>query len=123
MPNRLTALLAASTASVMIAAQPAPASSFQQITSASEFEQVVIGHQLSRFGIRLQVTEDGEINGRAFGYSVTGDWQWRDGFFCRIMDWGGTEIPYNCQMVLRSDNSVRFVSDQGTGDSADFRLR
>ena len=122
MSSRSIALLAALATGAMFA-MPVAASSFERISGANEFANTVVGRQLSRFGIRLQVSPDGEINGRAFGYPVTGDWQWRDGYFCRIMDWGGTEIPHNCQMVLRDGNSVRFVSDQGSGDHADFRLR
>jgi hypothetical protein len=40
-----------------------------------------------------------------------------------VMDWGGTEIPHNCQAVLRNGDRLRFVSDQGRGEHADFTLR
>ncbi|MGY6535559.1 MAG: dihydrodipicolinate reductase [Pararhodobacter sp.] len=121
-------VLGATLAAGTLLAQPGAASAFERITAAEEFTGLVTGRELSRFGIRLQVTPStgaasGEISGRGFGYPVTGDWQWRDGYFCRVMDWGGTEIAHNCQMVLRDGQTLRFVSDQGTGDSADFRLR
>lgn len=104
-------------------AHPGAASAFERITLADEFTGLVANRELSRFGIRLEVSPSGEISGRGFGYPVTGDWQWRDGYFCRVMDWGGTEIEPNCQMVLRDGDRLRFVSDQGTGEYADFRLR
>jgi hypothetical protein len=101
----------------------APAAAFVPITEGAEFTRTVAGRELSRFGIRLRVTADGGIQGRGFGYPVTGAWRWEGGYFCRVMDWGGTEIPHNCQAVLRAGNRVRFVSDQGRGDRADFTLR
>ena len=100
-----------------------PVAAFERITDAREFAQTVAGRDLTRFGIRLQVTPDGGIQGRGFGYTVTGEWRWEGGFFCRDMDWGGTDIGYNCQAVLLDGNRVRFVADQGQGEHADFTLR
>jgi hypothetical protein len=40
------------------------------------------------------------------------------------MDWSGTEIPYNCQLVeVAGDSQIRFTVDQGAGDSATLNLR
>lgn len=114
----LAALLAGLAAPVA-----SPAAAFERIVDPTDFTQTVTGRDLTRFGIRLQVTPEGEIQGRGFGYPVTGEWRWQDGFFCRDMDWGGTDIGYNCQAVLRNGNTLRFISDQGQGDYADFRLR
>ena len=100
-----------------------PAVAFERITSVQEFAQTVVGRELTRFGITLQVTPDGAIQGRGFGRPVSGEWRWENGLFCRDMDWGSTDIGYNCQAVLRDGNRVRFIADQGQGDSADFRLR
>jgi len=100
-----------------------PAAAFERITSANDFTQTVVGRDLTRFGIRLQVTPDGAIQGRGFGSAVSGEWRWENGFFCRDMAWGSTEIEYNCQAVLRDGDTVRFVADQGQGEHADFRLR
>lgn len=100
-----------------------PAAAFDRITDGTEFTRLMQSSGLSRFGIQLQVLSDGRITGRGFGYPVTGDWQWRDGLFCRTLDWGGMDLGYNCQAVLRNGRTVRFVSDQGTGMHADFRLQ
>jgi hypothetical protein len=100
-----------------------PAAAFERIADAGEFARTVAGRELRRFGIRLRVSGEGAIEGRGFGYPVSGAWRWEDGFFCRVMDWGGTEIPHNCQAVLRNGDRLRFVSDQGRGEYADFTLR
>lgn len=100
-----------------------PAAAFEPITDQREFTQLMQSNALARFGIQLQVSTDGRITGRGFGYPVTGDWQWSNGLFCRTLDWGGMDLGYNCQAVLRNGSTVRFVSDQGTGQHADFRLR
>lgn len=102
---------------------PLPLAAMNRVEDPQTFADVVVGRNLSRFGIRLTVLPDGRIEGRAMGWSVTGDWDWAEGFFCRTMDWSGTEIPYNCMVVLADDRSVRFIADRGQGDFADFRIR
>lgn len=107
----------------------AKAQQYQIITDQSQFLGLVGGKILTvkapfylRNTIRLVVRRDGDIQGKALGYDLTGSWRWQDGFFCRQMDWEGTEIPYNCQQVQYNGDRVRFVSDRGTGDRADFAL-
>lgn len=104
-----------------LAAQPAMAD-FARVEDRSQFLSLVDGRDLTRFGVSLQVTESGGITGRAFGRDVTGDWSWRDGFFCRDMAWGDREIGYNCQTVARDGATLRFTSDRGSGRSADLQL-
>lgn len=75
------------------------------------------------FGIRLDVRADGTIKGSAMGWDVTGTWNWQDGYFCREMDWSGTPVPFNCQLVEQNGDELRFTVDKGAGDSARFALR
>lgn len=113
--------------SVLIAFGATPVLAFERISDAQEFTRLIEGRVLTRFGIRLEVlAEDpasGQISGRGFGYPVTGAWRWDSGYFCRDLDWGGSDLGFNCQAVLRDGGTVRFVSDRGAGDFADFRLR
>jgi hypothetical protein len=93
------------------------------VSSRSNFEDLVINKKLERFLISLSVTKDGKIKGSAAARSVTGDWDWIDDFFCRSMLWGAREIKYNCQKVTFDGLRLRFISDQGKGQSASFALR
>lgn len=95
------------------------------ITKESEFLAALDGKTLSIpiYTLRLNVLPDGQIVGRALGIKVTGDWAWQDGYFCRTMTWGSRDIPYNCQLVERTDRGLRFTTDKGAGNSAEFRLR
>ena len=93
------------------------------VSSRSDFEDLVINKRLERFLISLSVTKDGKIEGSAAARSVTGDWDWIDDFFCRSMLWGAREIKYNCQKVTFDGRRLRFISDQGKGQSASFALR
>ena len=93
------------------------------ITNRSDFENLVIEKKLKRFLISLSVTSDGKIKGSAAGRSVTGDWDWIDGFFCRTLLWGKRELKYNCQQVNFDGKRLRFTSDRGKGQSASFALR
>jgi hypothetical protein len=105
---------------------PALAQEFVPVSDEASFLTLMEGREL-RLGVvalALSVNPDGTITGSAAGFDVTGTWAWQDGFFCRQMDWGGTEIPYNCQLVeVKGDNVVRFTVDQGAGDAAEFNLR
>jgi hypothetical protein len=93
------------------------------ITNRSDFESLVIDKKLERFLISLSVTNDGKIKGSAAGREVIGDWDWIDGFFCRNLLWGKRELKYNCQEVTFDGRRLRFISDEGKGQSASFALR
>lgn len=116
----LGAVLSLAAASV---ATPAAASEFRVVSDRSEFVQLVDGRELTRFGIRLRVSPEGDIAGRGFGHDVWGAWQWEGPFFCRDLGYGRTDLGHNCQLVAVRGDTVRFVADQGAGDHADFRLR
>ena len=92
------------------------------ISSQSDFLRLIAGKTLSRPLIKIEVSEDGSISGKGARWAITGDWIWRDRFFCRSLYWGGSELGYNCQEVRANEGRVRFTSDRGEGDSAEFKL-
>lgn len=104
---------------------PAPALALERVTERAAFLQIVSGKTITfaLFGVRLQVLADGRITGEAQGDRVTGQWQWREGYFCREMRWGDEEIAANCQRVDAAPRRIRFTSDRGAGRSATFGLR
>lgn len=113
-----------SLALIPLLAPPARAEEFTPIREQARFIALTEGRSLrhTAFGIRLSVTPDGGISGQALGTPVTGNWHWRDGFFCRDMAWGARAIPFNCQLVEARGDQLRFTTDQGRGQSARFRL-
>lgn len=90
----------------------------QTVVKRSQFEKLVVGKDLTAFFVRLNLTPDGAITGRAFGSDVSGSWTWRNGYFCRVMDVGSKTFPENCQTVTVGDGKVTFRADKGTGDTA-----
>jgi len=107
----------------LLAAPVVAHAEFAQVTERERFVSLIEGRDLTRFGIRLEVTPDGQIQGRAFGRDVTGAWRWAQGYFCRDLYWGSMELGANCQAVRQSGDTLRFISDQGTGRYADLYLR
>ncbi len=107
------------------AATDAAAQSLTRITDVAEFNAILAGKQLrlGLMGIALTVAPDGTVTGSATGYPVTGTWSWQDGYFCREMDWGGTAIPFNCQLIEFGGGQMRVTSDRGAGDDATFNVR
>lgn len=109
----------------LLAAFPAYAE-FAPVTDKGEFLSLVEGRELwlGLFRVSLQVRPDGEIRGSALGWDVTGSWNWEDGYFCREMDWSGTQIERNCQLVeVNEKRELRFTVDRGAGRAAEFSLR
>ena len=107
----------------LLVAPLAAQADFAQLSERDRFVSLVEGRDLTRFGIRVEVTPDGQIKGRAFGRPVTGAWRWAEGYFCRDLYWGNMELGANCQAVRKNGNTVRFISDRGTGRHADLYLR
>lgn len=96
---------------------------FATVSDRGTFLRLVQGKVLSHPLVQLQVSPDGRITGRGARWDVTGTWSWQDGYFCRDINWGGDELGYNCQRVAAKGDRIRFTSDRGAGQSADFRLR
>lgn len=116
MTFRFAAVIAA-----VLSAQPVSAE-FAKVESETQFKQLVSGKTLTRPLVKLEVSPEGSISGTGLTWDVTGNWSWRDGYFCRELFWGGSDLGYNCQEVKVRENRIRFTSDRGTGDYADFRL-
>ena len=93
------------------------------ITTSNEFIELVTDKTLTRPFITLKVSSDGEIRGKGAFSKITGTWLWEDGYFCRSLRWGRTDLDYNCQRVTSDGNKLTFTSDRGQGDSASFTLR
>ncbi|WP_297772234.1 dihydrodipicolinate reductase [uncultured Roseovarius sp.] len=104
-------------------ASPALAEGFATVTERERFVSLIEGRDLTRFGITINVTRDGQIKGRAFGRDVTGAWRWNGDYFCRDLYWGSTDLGPNCQAVRVQGSTMRFISDQGAGRYADLNLR
>ena len=96
---------------------------FAVISNEMEFVSMVEGKDLQRVFINLNILSDGEILGSAVTKPVTGNWQWKEGYFCRSLFWGQRDLGYNCQEVSITGEKIRFTSDKGEGDYADFTLR
>ncbi|MEO1024161.1 MAG: dihydrodipicolinate reductase [Pseudomonadota bacterium] len=119
-----TVLAAMATLAPLTIAAPAMASEFERVQERDSFVSLVKGRNLTRLGIRLQVSQDGDIKGRAFGKDISGDWTWDEGYFCRDLFADGDVLDIkNCQTVEVRGNTLRFTSDKGTGDSANLRLK
>ena len=107
-------------------ATPALAEDYRPVKDKAQFIALLADKELRNglYNLTLKVTPDGAIKGKALGWPVTGNWSWKDGYFCRTMDWDGYAIPYNCQLVeARDKTEMRFTVDRGAGDSAAFRLK
>ena len=105
-------------------AMAAPAyAEFSKVEDQGEFVKLVQGKALKRPFVKLEVSANGEISGYGAAWPVSGEWTWNDGYFCRDLFWDGDALGYNCQEVQTTGDRIRFTSDKGAGDSAEFRIR
>ncbi len=96
---------------------------FQKVSTAQEFTRLVSGKTLTRPMIRIEVMPQGAISGKGLKWDVSGRWDWKNGYFCRDLAWGGDSLGYNCQEGRVNGRKIRFTSDRGAGDFADFNLK
>ena len=106
----------------VFAAAPALAD-FTKVDEREHFVKLISGKQLTLPLVNLEVDPNGKITGKGARWAVNGTWSWQDGYFCRDINWGGSDLGYNCQAVEVKDSRVRFISDRGQGDFATFRLK
>ena len=116
--------IACAAACITLGLTAAPAAAeYAKVEKEQEFRSIITGKTLTRPLIRLEVDPKGTISGIGARWEVTGNWSWRDGYFCRDLFWGGDSLGYNCQEVRVNGERIRFTSDKGKGNSAVFRLR
>lgn len=111
---------------ILATAAPTMASeTFQRIQDKSTFLSAVKERELrlGLFGVSLRVLQNGTIQGKAMGKTVTGTWTWKNGTFCRAMTWGNDPIDHDCQTVAYKPSQIKFISRNGTTRDATFTLR
>ncbi len=117
--RRVVAVLAA-----VLTISPAMAiSETAVVQDRDQFLRIIEGRTLARPLVRLNVLPDGSIDGHGAGIDVSGNWSWDGQFFCRDLYWGNDALGYNCQQVSVNGDRLRFTSDRGEGEHAEFRLR
>jgi hypothetical protein len=110
-------------AGLLMSLATAAAADLEAVQDREAFAKLVSGKTLTRPLVKLSVAPDGAIKGKGATWPVTGNWRWEGGYFCRTLVWGGDDLGYNCQAVASDGTRIRFTSDKGRGDSAEFRLR
>lgn len=116
-------LFAALSATVITAFATTAHAEMTPVKDRETFISMVAGKVLKRPFVELTVSADGKIAGKGARWEIDGKWSWQGGYFCRDLVWGGDDLGYNCQEVRAQGNTLRFTSDKGRGESADFRLR
>lgn len=118
--------LVVAAALVALISSPSGATEFKPVSERNAFVDLVKDRnlRLGMWDVNLSVLPDGQISGDMLGWDVTGTWAWKEGYFCREMDWSGYPIELNCQLVESDGTSaVRFTVDRGAGRSATFALQ
>ncbi len=112
-------LLPLSLPSLVVSATAALLEGLVAVTERKRFVEILGSREIRQlvFFMRGKVSPDAQISGNALSCPVTGTGDWKDGCFCRKLDWYGTPIPFNAQRVKATeDKSLRFTVNKGAGD-------
>lgn len=91
------------------------------ITTEAAFRAAVVGKTLTFMDNTLVVNSNGTISGPWDGSGITGTWEWRGGFWCRVVTIGdGPTRPEDCQKWSISGNVATVSRDRGNGASFDY---
>lgn len=103
----------------------APRVGFTPLTDQGAFEAAIVGKRLAIENTSspsfLVVNADGTMEGVYEGTAYAGNWQWRDGYFCRTGTVGFV-LPENCQLWEISGDRARSTRDRGQGSISTYRL-
>jgi hypothetical protein len=93
-----------------------------RITTESEFS-LVVGRRLTRNADFVVINADGTFTGRYSDVVASGTWEFRDGFFCRIVLQGPSgPDPEDCQTSDLQGNTLTFTRDRGTGGTVVYTV-
>ena len=93
------------------------------LTSEADFA-TIYGKRLG-FGDAdfLTINANGTLSGEFSGTRTLGTWEIRDGFWCRELTAGPRgPSPENCQMFVRSGNTLNVTLDRGEGSSFSYTV-
>jgi hypothetical protein len=94
---------------------------FKRLTTEAAFRDRVVGIPLVRDGGTVLIGADGSLRGTAGRRTSEGAWHWQGDFWCRSARFPDRELPEACQVIEVSQDSVRFVTDEGEGDVVTYR--
>ena len=95
--------------------------------SKSEYSQVtnesignLVGKKLDQNGDFISLTDDGTFSGTWKNKPIAGNWEMRDGYWCRVLTVFHDQSALNkedCQLWEIDGNALRGTRAKGTGDS------
>ncbi|MEM1235851.1 MAG: hypothetical protein AAGI10_02695 [Pseudomonadota bacterium] len=98
---------------------------FVPVTDAAAFNASLVDQRfegIEQPEVWFQFNSDGTMVGNLRRGTVTGTWEFEDGYWCREFEAGGTASPYDCQTVELADDLVRFTRNRGQGDAGVYKL-
>lgn len=120
-------VVAVGTMLIAVAACDAPThdagGDFTRVTDAATFEAAVVGRNLNNVNdapsVFFRLNSDGSMNGDVGRGPLSGNWAFRDGYWCRTWTAGLKETSLNsenCQLVELRVGEVALSRDRGEGN-------
>lgn len=86
----------------------------------AEFREEVVGARLVWDGGETRYSADGTFTGPTGGKVLQGEWEFKDGKFCRSGSIDGERFPYGCETVTLTGKTLTF---SGTGTTYIYKIK
>lgn len=107
----------------IILATGATASEFKRIETKAEYLNVVAGKRMVAEWGWVTAAADGNLTGKVNGQAAQGKWDWKNGFWCRTISFGSTNMPRNCQAIFVSGDNLVSIRDKGQGKQTRMKIK
>jgi hypothetical protein len=101
----------------------ADANTWTRCDDEGSFRAAFADRELCGDGATFVIHSDGSLTGTAEGARLSGEWCWRDGFFCRRATLAGEDLGWDCEIIERSGKRMRYTRDMGRGTASIATLR
>lgn len=92
-----------------------------RIATREAFVNTAAGRTVANADTSVTITRDGRITGITHGNTISGTWEWRDGFWCRTIT-QPVVTDEDCQVWIVEGNRLTVIRDRGTGDTLAFEI-
>jgi hypothetical protein len=86
----------------------------------AEFREEIVGERLVWEGGETRYLADGTFTGLTGGKVLQGEWEFKNGKYCRSGSIDGDRFPYACETVARAGKTVTF---SGTGTTYVYTIK
>ena len=95
----------------------------RRITTEQEFRDAVVGKKFGNKDGYFVMHEDETFTGKFGSKKLTGEWTWKDEFYCRSGKLGSRKLKQDCQVLFLEGDTLTGNRKKGKGKKFTYRLQ